>query len=74
MQQHGCKCFDTGRREKLSKFIFSEHGHDAYQINWNHEGSNMVAIILPVDLIPHSDLGMGSMGQPSFFSEHGHVA
>ena len=52
MQQHGSKCFarrtplppppppsstTLGDGFKRSKFNFSEHGHVAYQIYWNHE-------------------------------------
>ena len=51
---------------------FSEHGHVAYQIKENHEGSNYVAIILPADL--SQTLGMRSVGQNSTFSEHVNVA
>ena len=36
--------------------------------------SNMVAIILPADTDLSPRQGMGSIGQKSFFSEHGHVA
>ena len=59
---------------------FSEHGHVEYQIQGNHECSSMVANILLVDPYhPQSPpydpvLGMGSIGQNSTFSEHGHVA
>ena len=52
---------------------FSEHGHVAYQIEENHECSNMVANILPADPPPPA-LGKGSIGQNSTFSEHGLVA
>ena len=34
-----------------SKFIFSEHGHVAYQIQGNHECNNMVANILQSDVL-----------------------
>ena len=37
----------------------------------NHESSNIVVNILPT---PSVTLGMGSIGQKSTFSEHGHVA
>ena len=93
---------------KRSKFNFLEHGHVAYQINQNHECSNMVThILITYPLYPPPDpgggsiglnltfqnkvtlliksnritkqtplrtLGMGSVGQNSTFSEHGHVA
>ena len=62
-------------KKKVSKGLnlnLSEHGHDAYQIKGNHKCSNMVANILSVD--PPSTLGMGLIGQNSFFSKHGHVA
>ena len=52
MQQHGSKYFpketpDSGDGVSRSKFNFSEHGHVAYQINENHECSNMMANFLP---------------------------
>ena len=53
---------------------FSEHGHVAYQIKWNHDCSNMVANILPTDPPPPMTLGDGLKGQNSTFAEHGHVA
>ena len=38
---------------KGSKFnFFSELGHVAYQIKWNHECSKMVSTILPADPSP----------------------
>ena len=44
---------DLGGGVKRSKFIFFlEHGHVAYQINGNHECSNMVANIFAADLPP----------------------
>ena len=62
------------------KFIFSEHSHFAYQINGNHEFSNMVAnIYSPCQFFgkfclrpspsppPPPTLGIGSIGQNSFF-------
>ena len=52
----------------------SKHGHVAYQIKENHEGSNYVAIILPADLPLPQTLGMRSVGQNSTFSEHVNVA
>ena len=45
----------------------------AYQIKEFHKCSNMVANILPTDP-PPPPLGMGSVGQTSTSSEHGHVA
>ena len=62
---------------KRSKIKFSEDGHIAYQIQGNHECSNIVANILPADPPPPPyppTLGVGSIGQYSTFSEHGHVA
>ena len=38
--------------KKIIIQLFSEHGHVAYQINSNHECSNMVANILPADSRP----------------------
>ena len=35
---------------------FSEHGQVAYQIKWNHECSSIVAITLPANPSPLSDL------------------
>ena len=80
MLQHGSKylacrpppprTFGMGSIGQTS--TFSELGHVAYPIKWNHECSSMVANILPVDLPP--TLGMGSIGQNSTFSEHGHIA
>ena len=59
---------------KRSKYIFSEYGHIANQTKENHECSNMLANILPADPAPETpDPGMGSVGQNSTFSEHGHV-
>ena len=57
-----------------SNFNLSEHGHVAYQIKENHEGSNYVAIILPADLPLPQTLGMRSVDQNSTFSEHVNVA
>ena len=42
----------------------------AYPIKGNQECSNIVANILPA----HPTLVIGSIGQKSTFSEHGHVA
>ena len=58
---------------------FSEYGHVAYQINWNHECSNMVAKILLVDPLsptnspPPRPWRVGSIGQNPSFSEYCHV-
>ena len=52
------------------KSTFSEQSHVAYQIKEYHECSNMVANILPADILT---LRMGSIAQNSIFSEHGHV-
>ena len=49
---------------------FSEHGHVEYQIQENHECSNMVPNILPAD----PDPGDGSIGKNSTFSEYGDAA
>ena len=50
---------------------FSEHGHVAYPIKWNHEmqqhGSNYFACRPPMSLTR-------PIGQKSTFSEHCHVA
>ena len=58
-----------------SNSTFSEHGHVAYQIKWNHEmqqhGSKYFAHRPP---LPPDPSGMGSIGQKSTFSEHGDVA
>ena len=50
---------------------FSEYGHFANQINENHEYSNIVANILPVD---SPDPGDGVSRSKFNFSEHGPVA
>ena len=59
---------------------FSEHGHVAYQIKWNHEmqqhGSKYYVRRSPP---PHTHTHIhtpltGSISQNSAFSEHGHVA
>ena len=54
---HGAYCQNS---------TFSEHGHVANQIKWNHECSN-IANIFPAD--PPPTLGVGSTAQNSFFSE-----
>ena len=38
--------------QKVKVIFFSEHGHVAYQIKWNHECSNMVSNILPAYSAP----------------------
>ena len=40
----------NGQNVKIQ--LFSELGHVAYQIKWNHECSNMVSTILPADPSP----------------------
>ena len=52
---------------------FSEHGHFAYQIKWNREGSNMQAHILSLHTPSTPTLG-GVKDQNIFFSESSHVA
>ena len=61
MQQHGSKYFACRRPTNPPTLglgsigqnsTFSQHGHVAYQIKWNHECRNMVANILPADLPP----------------------
>ena len=56
---------------------FSEHGHVAYQIKWNHEmqqnGSKYFVRRPPPHTLIHSPLTR-LIGQNSAFSEHGHVA
>ena len=59
MQQHGSKyCASRpppptfGVESKGQTSTFSEHGHIAYQIKWNHECSNVVANILLADPAP----------------------
>ena len=91
MQHHGSNYFDHRPPMTLQmcsvgqNTTFSEHGHVAYQINENHECSNMVANILPADPLPAvhhpprpppppPSLGMGPIGQNATISEHGHVA
>ena len=62
MQQHGRKYFACRGPPPLTLRLgskgqnstLSEHGHVAYQIKGNHECSDMVADILPVDPpLPH---------------------
>ena len=58
MQQLGSKYFASrphptptlGVRSNGQNSTFSEDGHVAYQIKWNHECNNMVANIMPGDL------------------------
>ena len=59
MQQHGSKYFarnppllTLGVGVKGKNSTLSEHDHVAYQINGNHECSNMVANILPAPPLP----------------------
>ena len=81
MQQHGSTHFAHRLPQpppptlevKMSKFNFLEYGPVAYQIEENHECSNMVANILPAEPPAPPTLGMGSIGQNSTFSEHGYV-
>ena len=47
--------------------FFSEYGHVAYQINVDHECTNMVAKILPEIPITPPTLGMRSIGQIQLF-------
>ena len=58
-----------GLGSKGQHSTFSEHGHVAYKIKWNHECSNMVAYILLPD-----PGGWGQNVQNSTFSEYGNVA
>ena len=84
MKKHGSKYFlpadpppptvEMGSIDKMS--TFSEHGHIAYQIKWDHEiqqhGSKL---FWPhTSPSPYDPRGVGSKGQNSNFSEHGHVA
>ena len=61
-----------GVGSKCQNSTFSEHGHVAYQIKWNHECSNMVENILPTKPFPQPR--PWGCGHDSTFSEHGHVA
>ena len=82
IQQHSSNSFTrrtspnrTLWGSKGQNSTFSEHGHVAFHIKWNHECSNMVAILLPADPPPPPNPTLwGSKGQNSTFSEHGHVA
>ena len=56
----------------FSKFIFSEHGHVAYQINGITKCSSMVANALPTDPSPMPLTR--SIDQKSTFSERDNVA
>ena len=54
MQQHSSNYFarrspppDPGEVSQVLIQLFSEHGHVAYQIKWNHERSNMEQIFCP---------------------------
>ena len=44
---------DPGDGLKRSKVNFFRHGEGAFQIEWDHECSNMVANILPTDPPPN---------------------
>ena len=79
MQQHGNNIFarrypDSGDGINRSKLNFAEHAHDAYQFNGIHKmhqhGSDYL-VRRPIS--PTPTLGMGSLGQNSLISEHGHV-
>ena len=48
---------DPGGGVKMSKLTFSEHGHVAYQLKWNHKCSHVVANISPADHPPPGPLG-----------------
>ena len=81
MQQHGTKYFalrqpDPGDEASRSKFtFFSEYGHIEYQFKGNQKMQQKGSKYLPADAYPLTPtLGMGSVGQNSTFSEHGHVA
>ena len=66
MQQHGSNFFGCrpdplplgGGGQEVKIQLFSEHGHVAYQIKWNHDCSNMQAHIL--SLHTPSTPGVGS--------------
>ena len=62
-----------GMGSKGQNSTFSEQCHVAYQIQENHQCSNMAAHILHADH-PFSDPGLGSKDQNSTLSEHSHVA
>ena len=73
MQQHGSKYIahiptpsDLGMESTGGNSTFSEHGHVAYQVNWNHECINIVANNFTTPAL--------GMGQNSTFSEYGLVA
>ena len=87
MHQHGSKHF--ARRPQTpsppsnlemgsigQNSFFSEHGHDAYQLKWNHlmrqHGSKYFACRPHPP--PPTTLGEGVKRSKSIFSEHGHVA
>ena len=58
---------------------FSEHGHVAYQIKWNHEMQQHCSKYFVRRSPPHTHTHIhspltGLIGQNSAFSVHGHVA
>ena len=58
MQQHGSKYFARRQPDpgvSRSKFIFFEYGPVAYQIEENHEYSNIIANILHADSLDPGD-------------------
>ena len=71
MQQHGGTYFDRrlsppwtlGVGLKGQNLTFSERGHVAYQMIWNHECSNLVPNI------PPPDLGMVKRSRINFFQK-----
>ena len=66
---HGSKYFASTPTLTLGVKI-----HVAYQIKGNQECRNMVANIFLADRPHPLTRGLGSKGQISTFSEHGHVA
>ena len=60
-----------GRGGGFLTIPFLEYGHVAY-LKGNSTCRNMVVNILPADPSPFP--GVGSKGQNSTFSDHGHVA
>ena len=81
IQQHGSKYFahcplrPQGYWFKRSKFIFSEHGHVAYQLKGSHNSALWKHTFCPqTPNAPCPNLGMRSIAQKLTYSEHGHVA